>query len=269
MNTTETSAVRSIKIHLVMYKELMQSVKRFITFVGKTPSMFTEKIEEADVVIFTEKRDIASQYNEEQFYIHLVVPGEDEPTSVPKNCVVVNAMQIVGLTEAIAEIYKNFTPAVEPVLKSMPLRTDALRILVIDDTPTNIRSAKVGLAGHLLRTATGYDEAMKILGNQDFDVVLTDLEMPMSPNLLAPGRFKLGELVPYGFLIAIEAARQGAKFVAIATDGGHHAGPLQAAFDHFSKFPVKIEGAKVVMVHACTGNEGKSWSSVLADLMEG
>ena len=109
---------------------------------------------------------------------------------------------------------------------------------------------------------------MQILGSEKFDIVLTDLQMPMSSRTLGPSAFKLGQLVPYGILLMVEAAHQGAKHVAVVTDLNHHADWVSAAFDHFS-YPVQIEGAKVLMMHAPMDSDGsKDWAAALARLMK-
>ena len=156
----------------------------------------------------------------------------------------------------------------EAAEEEIPLLPDAMLVLVIDDTPKNIMSAEKAFAGHHLVTATDYDEAMKILGSEKFDVVLTDLHLPMSSQTLGGEAFKLGELVPYGLLLMIEAARQGANAVAVVTDLSHHADPFSAAFDHFSQHPVKIDGARVMMLHAPLHEDGsKDWAKALDMLM--
>ncbi len=96
-----------------------------------------------------------------------------------------------------------------------------------------------------------------------FDVVLTDMMMPMAKETLADGVFDPRVQMPYGFVIALEAARRGAKFVAMLTDTNHHKGPMSAALDYFGpayypdvddcihEKPVvfTINGASAVFVH--------------------
>lgn len=90
-----------------------------------------------------------------------------------------------------------------------------------------------------------------------FDVVLTDMMMPMSKRTLASGVFNPTEQVPYGFVIALKATLVGAKFVAMVTDTNHHKSAMSAAIDHFgpsyynerAKPNFTINGAKVMFVH--------------------
>lgn len=81
-------------------------------------------------------------------------------------------------------------------------------------------------------------------------------------------KFKLGELVPYGMLLMVEAAHQGATQVAVVTDLSHHNDPFSAAFDYFSGFSVKIDNAKVVMMHAPMKDGTKDWAQALAQLLK-
>lgn len=91
-----------------------------------------------------------------------------------------------------------------------------------------------------------------------FDVVMTDMMMPMSMRTLAPGIFNSGEQVPYGFIITLKATMCGAKFVAMVTDTNHHQGAMSAAIDHLSEAYYQdgfspnfvVNGAKVMFVHA-------------------
>lgn len=90
----------------------------------------------------------------------------------------------------------------------------------------------------------------------DFEVVLTDMNMPMSHQTLAPGVFKREE-VPYGFVLALRAAQIGVKYIAMVTDTNHHKGAMSAALDHLGSAyysskekPIEMNGAKVLFLHA-------------------
>ena len=91
----------------------------------------------------------------------------------------------------------------------------------------------------------------------DFEVVLTDMNMPMSRETLAPGVHERGVEVPYGFVLTLPAAQVGAKFVALVTDTNHHKGAMSAALDHLGdayysgrEKPLQVNGAKVLFLHA-------------------
>jgi CheY-like chemotaxis protein len=109
----------------------------------------------------------------------------------------------------------------------------------------------------------------------EFDVVLTDLMMPMSRRTLAPGVYIPGEQVPYGFIIALRAANRGVKYVAVVTDTNHHQGAMSAALDHLGSAywddgfepNFTINGAAAMFVHAPTLSGGaKDWGKVLGQL---
>lgn len=234
-----------------------------------------DSVGEADLVIFTNVRDIERTYNREKQYAFFNTSPRGDEQSLPEGCAVLSFEKLVAeLVGLIGGIREKLLSAPKPAavhaeaLVLAPVRPDALRILVIDDTPKHIASAKLGLAGHHLTTVMGYEDAMEILAREKFDAVLTDLHLPMSSKTLGD-RFKLGELVNYGMLLMVEAARQGAKFVAIVTDLNHHDDPFSAAFDHFSQFPVQIENAKVLMMHAPMNGDGaKDWAKALERLMK-
>lgn len=90
-----------------------------------------------------------------------------------------------------------------------------------------------------------------------YEVVLTDMMMPMSKRTLSPGVFNPSEQVPYGFIIALRATLFGVKFVAMVTDTNHHKGAMSAAIDNLGqsycsdgcKPNFVINGAKVMFVH--------------------
>jgi len=133
-----------------------------------------------------------------------------------------------------------------------------MKILVVEDKQMHRDSARETLQGHDLAIVESFDEAMRLLEDKtDFEVVLTDMMMPMSRKTLAPEAFNRGEQVPYGFVIALRAALMGAKFVAMVTDTNHHKGAMSAAIDclgsgyyHEGFSPnFEINGAKVMFVH--------------------
>lgn len=109
-----------------------------------------------------------------------------------------------------------------------------MKVLVIEDKLMHQQSAMETLVGHDLTIASSYDEAIKIMSGDEFpyEVVLTDMMMPMSRQTLAPDAFNSREQVPYGFVLALMASQRGARFVAMVTDTNHHQGAMSAALDH-------------------------------------
>ncbi len=264
--------VRPVRIYLAMKDSpLPKAIQQVLPMVGNEQShVYVESHKDADLVIFTEVREIERGYSKEKSYVCITVYPESS-LELPENCTVLRIpTMLVDLIQAIEKVGEKLKPIEEArttPIAEVQLRADAKRILVIDDTSKHIESAKIGLAGHKLTTVTGYEDAMDILSKEKFDIVLTDLQLPMSSKSLGE-RFKFGELVHYGVLLMIEAARQGARHVAVVTDLSHHDDPFSAAFDHFSRFPVTIDGAKVMMLHARLNADGsKNWSDALNRLL--
>ncbi|NQV88371.1 MAG: hypothetical protein HQ402_02360 [Parcubacteria group bacterium] len=231
---------------------------------------FVETAHEADLIVFGDMRAIEKGYSASKTYgfIDEMRRGtKNLPANVVDLTVTNTVVTLIKLIQKVGQSLQPLETSVSTTTAEVAqLRADALRILVIDDTHGNIASAESVLAGHHLTTVTGYEEAMTLLGNEKFDVVLTDLHLPMSSKTMG-SKFQLGELVPYGMLLMVEAARQGAKHVAVITDLSHHDDPFSAAFDHYSRFPVKIEDAKVIMVHAPMKDGVKDWATALSWLM--
>src|SRR3989338_6977513 len=145
-----------------------------------------------------------------------------------------------------------------------------MRILVVDDKEKHLRAARAQLKYHD-RAAMGtaqlkchdltvvgtYEEAQTLLGGgvlgsemsgkHDFEVVLVDLHMP-------PMGWPGAQEMPIGIFLAILAAKNGAKYVAVFTDQNHHANAASACFDAINRSPepapFMIEGAKVILSNA-------------------
>jgi len=166
---------------------------------------------------------------------------------------------------------------------------NSLRILVVEDKEIHRKSAEETLAGHSVTIVKSFDEAMVLMNQREnsdvftpsplkpfaFDVVLTDMMMPVSEKEVNPRFFNPGEQASYGFVIALKAAAQGAKYVAMVTDTNHHEGAMSAAIDHLSsgyygtyQTRFVINGASVVFVHSPFTKEwAKDWGQVLKDLI--
>lgn len=284
MSTEQKVGCRPVRIYLVMKDgPLPRSIKQVLPLIGnETSHVYVDDINNADLVFFLNVRDIEKEYDEKKFYTYIRTSDTDTIPQLPTNCTIIDDLGVISLIETINNVRNELKPIESTTTiivqeKEIPLRLDALSILVIDDTPKHIASAKSGLAGHKLTVVTGYEEAMKILGesminmqtckNTMFDVVLTDLQMPMSSKTLGPDAFKLGQLVHYGIMLMIEAAHRGVQHVAVVTDLNHHADWLSAAFDHFC-YPINIDGAKVLMMHAPMKDGAKDWAQALKILMK-
>jgi CheY-like chemotaxis protein len=117
-----------------------------------------------------------------------------------------------------------------------------LKILVFDDNKVNRAAAKAQLKAHKLTVVSTYDEAEELLRVEDyedekviypdFDVVLTDLLVPASG--LGSCDHLVGEEMPVGIFIALLAAKNNVKKVAVLTDSNHHEHPASSCLDAFN-----------------------------------
>ncbi len=163
-----------------------------------------------------------------------------------------------------------------------------MKILVIDDRPENVESAKKTLAGHQLTVATTVQEAFDILfawgvrgEREGFDVVLTDLNMPL-------GRFtgydrgsfvgqdaggkeekqiyrqsEEGKIeLPAGVTFALAAANLGA-LVGICSDRNHHRDWSTALLD-LTAFDWRESGRRVATFYTPSP---KNWGEALRMLL--
>jgi len=117
-----------------------------------------------------------------------------------------------------------------------------MKVLLIDDTSDNLNVGKQEIGKFfpsvLVETCDNFRDAIGLLiPGQNYDVVLTDLNMPMCETPAFHGnrgrnlKFREGGYVPYGVFIALRAALVGVKYIAIVTDGGHHASAANAALE--------------------------------------
>ena len=134
-----------------------------------------------------------------------------------------------------------------------------MRILVVDDKDIHRQSAYETLSGHEITVVSSFDEAMEHLRDKEkYDAVLSDMRMPMSRKTLSEAAYRRGELVDYGFVVALRAALCGAKYIAVVTDVNHHQGAMSAALDYIEAPHYKgtlypnfiINGATCMFVHA-------------------
>ncbi|MFA5186189.1 MAG: response regulator [Patescibacteria group bacterium] len=145
-----------------------------------------------------------------------------------------------------------------------------MKILVIDDTAANLEAAKSQLAGHEVVTVGSFDEAFKLVCHYDsgwqkenvvdFDAVLIDLMMPAGKKSQGPrGMRFVGEEMPLGIFLALQALRSGVKRVGLLTDTNHHDHPASAALDHLGRMEL---GESVLVVNNNSGPD-KRWDKLL------
>lgn len=125
-----------------------------------------------------------------------------------------------------------------------------MKILVIDDNAVNRDAAKAQFSDYDFTVIGSYDEAEALLRRKHkFEVVLVDLMLPASSNNQgSEGKCFVGQEMPIGIFLALLAAKNGAKHVAVFTDADHHSHPASACFDPFNidgqPQPFMVEGAK-------------------------
>lgn len=158
-----------------------------------------------------------------------------------------------------------------------------MKILVIDDSSIHQDAARKQLADeHDLTVVGNYDDAQFLLGGGDryggkktgshgFEVVLCDLLMPASGQMQGKDGARLvGQVMPVGIFLALLAAKNGAKHVAVFTDSNHHQHPASACFDSFNPEESKpavftVGTAKMILCNA--GNWVQSDMSVQPEVV--
>ena len=160
-----------------------------------------------------------------------------------------------------------------------------LKILVIDDSPIHQQAARQQLGeAHNLTVVGSYDEARNLLGGgrdwkeqHGFDAVLCDLLMPADSYMQGDkGASFVGQEMPIGIFLAILAAKNGARYVAVFSDSSHHEHPASACVDDFNakknweNHPaiMKMCGADVVLTNnrQWIRDGKKQWHKVLEHL---
>ncbi len=136
-----------------------------------------------------------------------------------------------------------------------------MRILVIDDNEINLKAAAAQLADHELTLVNNYQKAQDLINGdrwggtkkESFDAVLVDLLMPASGlGSVSYDNPLVGQEMPVGIFLALLAAKNNAKYVAVFTDSCHHSHPASACFDAFNGDEynpklMKVENAYLMM----------------------
>lgn len=153
-----------------------------------------------------------------------------------------------------------------------------MKILVIDDSVNNQRSAQQGLGTlHDLTVVNNFDEAFELTYSERWDVVLCDLMMPAGSYAQgAKGSKYVGQEMPVGWALAITAALYGAKYVAVVTNTNHHDHPASAMLDAMCNSQFRIHGASAIFTGTPgsvkiegTEERGKDWAMILERLLGG
>lgn len=129
--------------------------------------------------------------------------------------------------------------------------TDKLDILVVEDTPIHLEAARHLLKDYNLRTVSDFDSAIDLIAGgsyqekpkMHFDAVLTDLYYTQGRGAMQSDRTSTpaNTQQPYGFPLAMIAAKCGIPLIGILTDLNHHHNTFAYAFDFFKAFNEKVD----------------------------
>ena len=111
--------------------------------------------------------------------------------------------------------------------------SEKLNILVVEDKIQHLESAKILLDGEYnLRAAVNFNAAVKELGNQKPDVLLSDMNFPLGEPAMTQDNYSPR---PLGYALALYAARPhiAVPRIAILTDTNHHSDAVSDTFDRF------------------------------------
>lgn len=133
------------------------------------------------------------------------------------------------------------------------MSTDNLKIMVIDDSPWNIASAKLTLAGYNITTIDNVSTAFEVLskGLQGYSALLTDIYLPQGNfrGALAENIVASDKVIPAGIVFALTAIHCGVPTI-ICSDSDHHQDVFASLLDLIQH--CKIAERKLVFVEART-----------------
>lgn len=233
---------------------------------------FVDNPVDAEIVVADDARKLVEYYCEQKEFIIFPSQYRNQEAKNVHEFRVDQVAEILSFFATIAQKQVSYvlTNHDEVILNRHIANNGAMKILVIDDTLKHQKSALLQLTDYDLTVANGYDEAVKLLREESFDAVLTDMEMPISMNKTL-STCVLGKLVPYGLLIEKEAVLCNVKHVAIVTDLSHHLDPFACAFDHLSQHSFIVGNSTVKYMHApmidCEGEYVKDWATALSNLL--
>jgi CheY-like chemotaxis protein len=128
-------------------------------------------------------------------------------------------------------------PEPGPAAAADPQAARTARILLVEDVPFNQELAEAILvrAGHQVRIAGDGVEALKALAQEDFDLILMDVQMPRMDGITATRRIREMEgpqsRVPIVAMTANVLAEQVREFAAVGMNG-HVGKPIRQAELH-------------------------------------
>lgn len=233
--------------------------------------------ETADVIVVEDDLDLERLYTPHQ---HFIMASRRNPGDMPKNCSWLDIdspamlkplldslpgpkkVQTADQTTQAVEVSQEFETSKVYAPKDT---SHALRILVADDKTANLQGALDLLGGqHFVTLANGYGEGRRLIRDCEYDVVLSDCQMPFGSDTntaFSAYASLVGQTVPCGTYLMFPATKKGAKF-AIVTDGNHHQDWTSAIFDDLHE-PQVINGQPVLLINYL----GKQWDKALEALL--
>lgn len=237
----------------------------------------TENADDADIVLVTSFEELRKAYNRNHAFILVSHDPLNHDVRQPDNVFVAKCAG-PGVSNALHTTFEALNNALRwksnakpQAVKQFAMPTilpgfsKSWRVLVIDDTSTNLERAMQLLVGQQIVLAKGPEEAMRYLNlkGETFDAVLTDLNM--LPDRAYPAlnldRYGVGETIPNGFAIVFEATARGIP-VAVVTDGNHHQDWTVAMFSRVTG--ATVNGQKVLF----RNDPHKRWDTALHALLE-
>lgn len=141
----------------------------------------------------------------------------------------------------------------EEAYKLLGVRYDEegiMRRLVEQGLPTTHQDVDSGNKEAWKSWWDAYDKAKKESVIPYWDAVLSDLLMPAGSMAQGgEGRRLVGQEMAVGWSLALQAAKNGAKYVAVVTDMNHHCHPASAMLDAFNRHYFSIDDARVLMTN--------------------
>ena len=140
-----------------------------------------------------------------------------------------------------------------------------LSVLIV--TQDNVEGVERIVNNHNIRLVSSYEEALRQLADQKFDAIITDLRIVVSDEATGGMDFGVGELMPYGIPIAMEAAYKGVRHIGVIVDPHHSKDSLVTVFDYFKRSSSGNIDSKIIMVDSVRKDGKKDWDTMINQLL--
>jgi len=138
-----------------------------------------------------------------------------------------------------------------------------MKVLIVDDNDLHCQAAVQTLSEHDLTIVSSYDEAYVLIQKTgrmhapsaetrttSFDAVFCDLLMPAGSIAQGiEGQPLVGQIMPVGWALAINAALRGVRYVAVISDMSHHDHPGSALLDQMKFQIFELHGARALFTN--------------------